>query len=234
MSDRVRRLYVLRHGEVAYFDKQGRAVDAHRAQLTKRGRRQIDSIAKQFTGCGVDLLVTSALPRALESAGILASRLGLAYVRDEAWNELQPGDLSTVPETDLRRVIVEAYRSAAAPGARFFDGELFTTFAARLDRGLINLLEDPGWTTAVIVTHDPVARYLLAKALGFGLNGLAFFEQDAGCLNIIDWVATPGDAPRPIIRLVNGTLDNPLKTGRRDPALVRFYEVYRASRGRAP
>jgi broad specificity phosphatase PhoE len=139
-----------------------------------------------------------------------------------------------IPETDLRRVIVDAYRSAAAPGARFFEGELFADSAERGDRALIELFKDLRWTTAVVVTHDPVARYLIAKALGLGLAGLQFFEQDAGRLNIIDWAAMPGDVSRPIIRLVNGTVDNPVKTGSRDPTLVRFYEAYRASRGSAP
>lgn len=230
MSDLIRRLYVLRHGEVTYFDEEGRALDAWTACLTERGRRQIGGIAERLADPGVDRLITSTVPRALESARILAGHLALTLVQDEAWNELQPGDLSTVPEADLRRVIVDAYRSAAAPGACFFGGESFTAFAERIDRGLLDLLADRRWTTAVVVTHDPVARYLLAKALGLGLAGLPFFEQDAGCLNIIDWVGPPGDPTCPIIRLVNGTADNLVKTGRRDPALARFYENYRTSR----
>jgi hypothetical protein len=52
-------------------------------------------------------------------------------------------------------------------------------------------------------------------------------------LNIIDWTRKPGGSPNPIIRLVNGTADNLVKTGRRAPALVRFYESYRASPARA-
>ncbi len=230
MTDPVRRLYLLRHGEVAYFDERGRTLDGWTASLTEHGREQIGGVAERLAGCGVDRLATSTVPRALESAGIVAGRLALAAVREEAWNELQPGDLSTVPEADLRRVIVDAYHSAATPAARFFGGEFFSAFAARIDCGLINLLDDARWTTAVVVTHDPVARYVLAKALGLGLAGLPFFEQDAGCLNIIDWVGAPGGSPAPVVRLVNGTVNNLVKQGRRDPALARFYESYRASR----
>ena len=184
MSDPIRRLYVLRHGDVAYFDEHGRALGGSAARLTEHGRKQIGDVAERLVACGVDRLVSSRVPRALESAEVIAARLALSPVRNEAWNELEPGDLAMVPEADLRHVVVDAYRSAAAPGARFFGGELFAAFAARIDRGLTDLLEDPRWTTAVVVTHDPVARYVLAKALDLGLAGLRFFQQDAGCLNI--------------------------------------------------
>ena len=66
-----------------------------------------------------------------------------------------------------------------------------------------------------------ISRYLLAKALGLGLDGLPFFEQDAGCINIIDWVGMPGAPLCPIIRLVNGTMDNPMKTG----AAIRLWRA---------
>jgi probable phosphoglycerate mutase len=233
MNDPIRRLYVLRHGDVAYFDEQGHALDSWTVHLTKRGRDQIGAVAEQLASCGVDLLVTSNVPRALESADIVAGRLGLAPVGDDAWNELQPGDLSAVAEADLRRVIVDAYHLAAAPGARFLGGELFRNFAGRIDRALVGLIEDTRWTTALVITHDPIARYVLAKALGLGLAGLHFFEQDAGCLNIIDWVRREEGSPGPIIRLVNGTADNLVKLGRRDPALERFYDSYLASRASA-
>ena len=81
----------------------------------------------------------------------------------------------------------------------------------------------------MVVTHDPVARYVLAKALDLGFAGLPFFEQDAGCLHIIDWLGVPGAPLCAVIRLVNGTMDDPMKQGRREPVLARFYEAYRAS-----
>ncbi|MDP9362887.1 MAG: histidine phosphatase family protein [Chloroflexota bacterium] len=225
-----RRLYLLRHGEVAYFDDRGKALDPWAAPLSERGRRQIGQVAAQMTASGVDRIVTSAVPRALETADILADRLGLAPVADEAWNEIRPGDLAAIPDRQLRSVIVDAYRNAASPGARFFGGELFSAFAGRVGRGLDRLLADPGWTTLAVVTHDPVARYVIARALGLGLAGLRFFEQDAGGLNVIDWAADPDGSVQPIVRLINGTPDNLVKAGPREPALVRFHRGYRASR----
>ncbi len=225
-----RRLYLLRHGEAAYFDERGKALDPWAAPLTERGRRQIGQVAARMTASGIERIVTSAVPRALETASILADHLGLAPAADETWNEIRPGDLAAIPDHQLRSVIVDAHRDAASPGARFFGGELFSAFAGRVDRGLDRLLADPSWTTLAVVTHDPVARYVIARALGLGLAGLRFFEQDAGCLNVIDWAADPDGSVQPIVRLVNGTPDNLVKAGPREPALVRFHRSYRASR----
>lgn len=230
MDQPIRRLYLVRHGEVAYFDPQGNALDPWTAPLTEHGRSQIGSLGAQLLASGLDRIVTSAVPRALATANILGSRFGLTPVPDAAWNELEPGNLALVSERDLRGVIVDAYRHAPSPGARFFGGESFAAFADRVDRGLGRLLANPTWTTLAIVTHDPVARYVLAKALGLGLAGMRFFEQDAGCLNVIDWIPAPDGSIEPIVRLVNGTPDNLAKAGSREPALARFHRSYLRSR----
>ncbi|MDT4864323.1 hypothetical protein FQZ97_990820 [compost metagenome] len=48
------------------------------------------------------------------------------------------------------------------------------------------LLAEPAWESALIVSHDAVNRILLAWAAGVGLKGIAAFEQDTACLNILD------------------------------------------------
>jgi len=80
----------------------------------------------------VELLVTSAVPRAIETAAILATGTGLVPVVNAGWNELRPGDLALLPPARLRAVIMDAYRNAADPGACFFGGEGFGDFARRV------------------------------------------------------------------------------------------------------
>ena len=186
--------------------------------------------AEVLAPCGVDRIVTSTVPRAAESGAILGAGLSLSPVPDDGFDELKPGDLSRIPVEDLERTIVHAYRNASQKDARFFGGEAFAAFATRVDRALARLWVDPDWTTAAIVSHDPVNRLLLANSLGLGLAGLAAFEQDAGCINIIDF--SEDDAP-PIVRLVNATWEDPAKSGSRETGLTRFYRSYRASRGGA-
>ena len=167
-----RRLYLLRHGEVAYFGPDGRPVDPWEVSLTAQGRTQADALAAALSGLGVELLVTSAVPRAIETTAILAAGLRLEPEVDAGWNELRPGDLTAVPPVHLRAVIADAYRRAADPGACFFGCEEFGCFARRTGDALDRLLAAPGWSTAVVVTHDPVLRFLVARCLGLGLAGM--------------------------------------------------------------
>ena len=191
-----RRLYLLRHGEVAYFDPDGCPVDPWQVSLTAHGRTQANALAAALSGRGVELLVTSAVPRAIETSAILAAGLGLAPVVDAGWNELRPGDLAAVPPDRLRAVIVDAYRRAADPCACFFGGEEFGDFARRTGDALNRLLAAPEWSTAVVVTHDPVLRFVVARCLGLGLAGMRFFEQAPGCINVIEFPKVTGAKPR--------------------------------------
>jgi hypothetical protein len=225
----IRRVYLVRQGEVAYFDHQEtRSIPdrpAHRAWTKPDRRSATELLAAGWTGCHPRRF-QGRLPRPTSSG----RRFGLTPVPDAAWNELEPGNWRSCRRPTFAGVIVDAYRHAPSPGARFFGGELFTSFAERVDEGLARLLADPTWTTLAVVTHDPVARYVLAKALGLGLAGMRFLEQDAGCLDVIDWISGPDGSIEPILRLVNGTPDNLAKAGSREPALARFHQNYLRSR----
>jgi broad specificity phosphatase PhoE len=177
----MRRLFLLRHGEAAPADG-----DPWLAALTPRGRAQIETLAEALAGCGLDLLVSSAVPRAIETAAILARRTGLAPVVEPGLNELQPGAvLAGAPEA-VRGAIRQAYREAGEPGARFLGGEAFCAFAERVGQAMERLLATPGWTRAAIVTHEPALRYVLARCHGLGLAGLGGFEAATGAVTVLD------------------------------------------------
>ncbi|MBX9927242.1 MAG: histidine phosphatase family protein [Hyphomicrobiaceae bacterium] len=230
MAHTIRRIILLRHGEVAYFDTSGRATDPWQAPLTDRGRSQAEAAASAIAESGVDRLVTSAVPRAIETATILSNRLGMLAHRDEVWNEARPGDLNIVSEDAVDSVILDTFRLAAEPGARFLGGEPFVELATRVQRGIDGLLVATDWTTLVLVTHDPVIRLVISTTLGLGLRGMRYFEQDPGCLTIIDWAENRDGVAEPILRLINASPDDLAKGGSREPALVRFHRSYCASR----
>jgi phosphohistidine phosphatase len=70
-------LYLLRHGIAVPAGTPG--VEDHQRQLTPLGRKKVHQIASGFAALGesIDRIVTSPLPRALETAQIVAERLGL-------------------------------------------------------------------------------------------------------------------------------------------------------------
>lgn len=209
----IRRLYLIRHGEAAPVAQVGLVADPWLAPLTPRGRAQIGELAEALAACGLDLLFTSAVPRALETAAILADRTGLRPVVEEALNELRAGDLLAGPPEEVRRAIREAYREAGRPGARFLGGESFSAFGQRIEQALNRVLATPGWTRAAVVTHEPAVRHVLARCQGLGLAGLDAFEAGNASVSILDCLPGASTVDAATLRLANGTGIDALQMG---------------------
>lgn len=207
----LRRLYLLRHGEAVPVAQDGSGADPWRAPLTPRGRAQVAALAECLAACALDLLVTSAVPRALETAGILARRVGLQPVTDEGLNELQPGRVLAGSPADVRQAIRQAYREAGLPGARFLGGETFATFGRRIEQALARILAQPGWTRAAVVTHEPALRYVLARCQGLGLANLEAFEATTGSISVLDCPPDFATIDAATLRLASGTIDEAMR-----------------------
>lgn len=207
----LRRLYLVRHGEAMPVARDGPGSDPWLAPLTPLGRTQVAALSASLENCRLDFLVTSAVPRALETADILARRVGLRPVVEEGLNELQPGRVLAGSHADVKMAIRQAYREAGLPGAKFLDGESFAAFGERIERALTRILTQPGWTRAAVVTHEPALRYVLARCHGLGLAGLAAFEVATGSLSVLDCAPDLVTIDAATLRLANGTAEDALR-----------------------
>ena len=78
-----RRIYLMRHGAVSYFE-DGRPVRPETVPLTVAGRDQAHAAAAMLRGIELDRVLTSGLPRAEETARIVAPD-----VEPESWPDLR-------------------------------------------------------------------------------------------------------------------------------------------------
>ena len=103
-----RRLYLMRHAEVSYFLSDGSPVNPTEVPLNADGVAQAHAVAEAFRTIDLDRVVTSGLPRTLETAAFVAPG-----VEPESWPELreiQGGRLSEIPADALEREFVHAFR----------------------------------------------------------------------------------------------------------------------------
>jgi probable phosphoglycerate mutase len=98
-------------------------------------------------------------------------------------------------------------------------GETFGAFRDRVLPAFRALLAGTSWRTMLAVLHGAVNRVILADVLGAELHGLGHIEQDACCINIVDFDA----ADYGIIRLCNYTPYNPLKVGLDLTTMERYF-----------
>jgi broad specificity phosphatase PhoE len=218
-----RRLYLMRHGEVAYFDADGRPLPDDDVGLTDEGRAQARAAAALLAATPVDRVVTSGLRRTLETAALVAP-----HVEPESWpelRELRGAKLSTIPEDELEEEFVGAFRGVVPLERRFLGGETIGGLFDRVLPAVDRLLADESWDTVLAVLHGGVNRAILSWALTGERLYLGPFEQAAGCINVLD-VGDDGW----IVRAVNHSPLDPAHLETRLTVMERYWQQYRRER----
>jgi broad specificity phosphatase PhoE len=193
-----RRLYLMRHAAVSYFDR-GMPLKPEDVPLTVAGRDQAYAAASMLRGIELDRVITSGLPRTVETAVIVAPDL-----EPEAWRELrelETGRLADIPEDELERAFTHAFRDVVPNNARFLAGETIGSLFDRVLPALDRLLAADDWDIVLAVLHGGVNRAILSRALTGGRTFLGNLEQSPACVNILD----VGDDDDWIVRAVNVT-----------------------------
>jgi broad specificity phosphatase PhoE len=217
-----RRLYLMRHAEVSYFGDDGAPVDPREVPLNEEGIAQANAVAAALRDVAVDRVVTSGMPRTLETAAIVAPSAEL-----ESWpelHELEGGRLSEIPADALQREFVHAFRGVVPNESRFLRGESIGELFDRVLPALERLVADESWSTALAVLHGAVNRAILSFALTGERMFLGHFEQAPACVNVLDL----GDGGEWIVRAVNVAAYDLLHLSHRQTTMERYWEKYRA------
>jgi probable phosphoglycerate mutase len=224
-----RRIYLLRHGDVSYFDAQGRPYRPNTVPLNEDGRDQAEAAARALADVPLDRVLSSDLERCVETARIVCGQRQLPLALCPELREVQPGRLADIPAGAIESAFVAAFGGTIDGQAQFLNGETFGSLSDRVLACYRGVLADPGWRQLLMVAHGGVNRVLLGQALGAGWSCFAALEQDPGCINILD-VDPQGHH---IVRLVNYTPYSAVKVGLAITTMERLYLQYRGTRGPA-
>jgi probable phosphoglycerate mutase len=210
----------MRHAEVSYFRPDGSPVDPAEVPLNGDGVAQAHAVAEAFGRIDLDRVITSGLPRTLETARIVAPT-----VEPEAWPELreiQGGRLSEIPADALEHEFVHAFRGVIPNHERFLRGESIGELFERVLPAVDRLVADDGWHTALAVCHGGVNRAILSYALTAERMFLGHFEQAPGCVNVLDF----GDGGEWIVRAVNIAPYDLLHVAHRQTTMERYWQQW--------
>jgi len=212
----------MRHAEVSYFDAGGEPVDPVTVSLNADGVAQARAAAEALAGVAIDRVLTSGLPRTLETAAIVAPGR-----EAESWpelSELRGGRLSEIPADALQHEFVHAFRGVVPSEARFLRGESIDELFDRVLPALGRLVADADWQTALAILHGGVNRAILSYALTHERMFLGHFEQAPACVNVLDL----GEGGEWIVRAVNVAAYDLLHLSHRSTTMERYWEQYRA------
>ena len=229
-----RRLLLMRHGAVEYFDEQGRPHPPDEVPLTAQGVAQAQAIGEALAASGVaiDRALTSGLVRTRQTAQHVLEAAGLSPPL-EHWPDLQEirgGRLSAIRDDELRDAFIAAFEGPVPREQRFLGGETIGQLTDRVLPELQRLLADDRWDTALLVAHGGVNRAVLSWFLTGRHEFLGGLAQDAGCLNVIDVGASPATS---VVRVVNFCPLNTLRTETRLSTMEELLQKYLKLRERS-
>jgi broad specificity phosphatase PhoE len=227
-----RRIYLMRHGSVTYFDAAGKPYLPESVPLNEQGREQAAAAGKVFAEENIrfDRVIVSGLPRTVETANCVLAETGQQNALEE-WPdlaEIKGGKLASIADADLKEAFTAAFDGVAPEHKRFLGGESIGELMDRVHPCLGRLRADRTWDTALLVLHGGVNRAILSYALTGQRLFLGNLAQTAGCINALD----VGDADADwVVRLVNFSPPSLLQGESRNTTMETLLEQYKRSRG---
>jgi probable phosphoglycerate mutase len=200
-----KRVYLMRHGEVSYRRPDGRTVFSTEVTLTDEGVEQARHMRELLAPVPFDLGAHTGLVRTRQTAQLVLEGRAVRLDEEAELREIQAGPIEHLSDERIDAEFTYGLERAGEPGAAFPGGESFAAFQSRIVPAFETFLRRPDWTTALLVGHGGTNAVVLAWVTRGGLAGLSAFEQDAGCVNIIDADVVDGEIVRRMIRALNLT-----------------------------
>ncbi len=227
-----RRIFLMRHGSVTYFDAAGNPVLPESVPLNTAGREQATAAGRVFAESGIrfDRVIVSGLPRTLETASLVLAetkqQLELQQIPELV--EIRGGKLAAIPDAELREAFIGAFEGVAPEEKRFLAGESIGELMDRVHPAIDALRADADWDTLLLVLHGGVNRAILSYALTGQRLFLGNLAQTAGCINALD----VGDAHHDwVVRFMNYSPPSALQAESRGTTMEALFHQYRKARG---
>src|SRR5579863_572987 len=176
---------LMRHGETAW-NRQGRVMGRHPVELTDHGRMQVAATARFAASIKPDLIVTSPLVRARQSAEIVAAGLGgieiieepgIAEVLYGRWEGMHYHELIDDPHyITYRKSPIEH----PTPG-----GETIPEVQARGVAAVMRTMEANSGRRVLFVSHGDIVRTVLCHFLALELKHFRRIRVDNAALSAV-------------------------------------------------
>ncbi|MCO8171441.1 histidine phosphatase family protein [Pseudomonas sp. 21LCFQ02] len=159
-------LYVVRHGQT-WANREGRYLGALDAELTEDGRQQAEALRNALPA-QIDVLVSSPLLRARQTAEILNQSLNLPLVVDKHFRERNVGVFEGLTQAEARTRYPQLWaRNITRQWQQAPDGgETIAEVVERVRLGLNGLVERHAGSTVVLVAHGFVGKTVRALVRG--------------------------------------------------------------------
>jgi len=177
-------LLLIRHGETDWLGERlaGRLPDIH---LNAEGRAHADALAAMLRPIPLDAIYSSPLERARETAEPAARAAGKPILEDERLQEVDFGELTGKPFTELRGLAIWQDVHHTPSMVRYPGGESLTEAQERAVRMMEEILAGEGTGIVALFTHADTIRLTLAHFLQMPLAAYHTLVTDPASVSVL-------------------------------------------------
>jgi broad specificity phosphatase PhoE len=159
-------LYFVRHGQTEWNRIQ-RMQGRWNSDLDELGRRQAAANARLLAGLGVELIVSSPLDRARQTATIIAEHVGVPVTYDDRIVEWDCGDWSGHLRTEVMERWPEEYAALLADPF-YYRGPSCENYPDMLERArpFVEELRCRPESSIAVVSHGMIGKVMVGVLLG--------------------------------------------------------------------
>jgi broad specificity phosphatase PhoE len=176
------RIYLVRHGETEWNRAQRSQGCSNDIPLSKEGLLQAEAVARKLSGEKIDLIFSSTLQRAYQTAEKIAGYHGLEV-------EINFGKWEGMCFPEIKEQYADAYKVwrstphlAEIPGA-----ESITNLKDRTMKKLLSLIEANPDKNILVVSHGITIKVLVTVILNMDLGHIHRIRQDNTAINVFEY-----------------------------------------------
>jgi broad specificity phosphatase PhoE len=152
------KIFIIRHGSTTE-NSEAKTRGWDNSSLTSHGRNEAHKLGETLKGKGINILISSDLPRAVETAKILSKELNIPYRGSShqlrTWNV---GELTGRGLKDTQKIQDDYAENK--PDEKIKGGESFNTFKERVLKGFEKIEKNFPKEIVGVVTHSKCQRVL--------------------------------------------------------------------------
>ncbi|MCK3684456.1 histidine phosphatase family protein [Maribellus sp. YY47] len=168
---------IIRHGETLW-NVQQRIQGQRNSQLSENGILQAELVAKALTKREFDVLISSDLERAVETARIINSQLLLPYETNAALRERSFGKVEGMSLAEIKENFPDEYRSYKQrdPKFAFTGGETIEQLYQRVTSEIETLARKYADQKVLLVSHGLVLEMMMYRTFSVPLDNPRVFS----------------------------------------------------------
>lgn len=189
--------YIFRHGQSTYNVAGRTQGQTNDSVLTEQGKEQAVLVGEKLKNKGIDIIVTSPLKRAMQTAELANQVLNVPVETDEHFIEVNVGVVEGLHYTEIRDKFPDIFEKMHIPGTEFENvcypgGETRKQVRERVFAGLEDWTRKPDYKTVAVSSHGIMLSQTLT-ALGLDAvevkNGAVLhIKKENNQWSVVEWL----------------------------------------------